>query len=403
MIYFLATFFALLPTYLIRFNLGPLPTTLLEVMIWVLVIAWLARGRKSWYELFLLIKTNRALVGAAGIFLLGATISTFLSPNLRAALGEWRAFYLEPAIVAVIIATTVRTRTDWQKIAIALTLSGLITAVLATYQHFTGWLVPDSFWANRATYRVTGWYGFPNGVALWLAMLAPIAGYLFFTAKTKVIKSLGALYLLFGLTGIIFAKSTAGLLGVVAAAGTCLLVWPKTRWFTVGAATIAMASVFLLPPNSPIKQELLAQNRSGQLRRDIWSETVTYLKNHPFRGTGMAAYTTEITPFRHDRTIEVFHHPHNIFLTMWVNAGLLGLLGFIGLLIIIKLNLFKPAFFQQDPLATMLLATLTGWVVMGLVDSPYIKNDWSVFFWTLVALTAIIKQNQYEKLENTRN
>lgn len=402
MIYYLAAIFALLPTYLLRFNLGPLPTTVLEVLIWILVMAWLARGRRSWSELAQLGRRNPALTICTGIFLLGATISTVLSPDLRAALGEWRAFYLEPVIVATIAATTIRTRADWQKIALALTVSGLITALLATYQHFTGWLVPDSFWANRATYRVTGWYGFPNGVALWLAMLAPIAGYLFLTAKTKAVKSLSALYLLFGLAGVIFAKSTAGLLGVVAAVGICLLVWPKTRWFTIGAVTIASLGLLLLPATSPLKQELLAQNRSGQLRRDIWSETVTYLKIHPWRGTGIAAYASEIRPFRHDKTIEVFHHPHNIFLTMWVNTGLLGLLGFCALLITLKLKLLKPAFITRDPLAIMLLAALAGWVIMGLVDSPYIKNDWSIFFWTLVALTMTLKSTVYEKLENTR-
>lgn len=402
MIYYLAAIFALLPTYLLRFNLGPLPTTVLEVLIWILIMAWLARGRRSWSELAQLGRRNPTLAICTGIFLLGATISTVLSPDLRAALGEWRAFYLEPVIAAIIAATTIRTRADWQKIALALTVSGLITALLATYQHFTGWLVPYSFWANRATYRVTGWYGFPNGVALWLAMLAPVAGYLFFAAKTKADKSLGALYLLFGLAGIIFAKSTAGLLGVAVALGVVLLCWPKTRWLTVSAAAIVIASVFLLPSSSSIKQELLAQNRSGQLRRDIWSETTTYLKIHPWRGTGMAAYASEIRPFRHDKAIEVFHHPHNIFLTMWVNTGLLGLLGFVALLITLKLKLLKPAFITRDPLAIMLLAALAGWVIMGLVDSPYIKNDWSIFFWTLVALTMTLKSTVYEKLENNR-
>lgn len=391
MIYFLAAIFGLLPTYLVRFNLGPLPTTLLEVLILILIVAWLAQGQKNWSHLKNLIKNNQILAIAATVFLLGATISTFLSPNLRAALGEWRAFYIEPIIVGVIIATTVRTRADWQKIAIGLVVGGTITAALATYQHFTGWLVPHSFWANRNTYRVTGWYGFPNGLALWLAMLMPIAGYLVATTKNKVAKVLGIVYIALGLAGIIFAKSTAGLLGVATAAGVVLLAWPKTRWLTVGAATIAVVCVFLLPTTSPIKQELLAQNRSGQLRRDIWSETATYLQIHPFRGTGMAAYTQEIRPFRTDKTIEVFHHPHNIFLTMWVNTGLIGLIGFVLLLTVTKTQLLKPVFTDQDPLAIMLLAALAGWVVMGLVDSPYIKNDWSIFFWLLVVLTMTLR------------
>ena len=390
MIYFLAAIFALLPTYLLRFKIGPLPTTVLEVLIWVLILAWLARGRQNWPDLKNVIKNNRALAIAASVFLLGATISTALSPNLRAALGEWRAFYVEPIIVAVIIATTVRTRADWQKIAFGLIIGGTVTAALAVYQHFTGWLVPHSFWANRDTYRVTGWYGFPNGLGLWLAMLVPVAGYLI-VQKNKPIRLLAILYIPLALAGIIFAKSTAGLMGVAAAIGVVLLAWPKTRWLTAGAAMIAIAGVFLLPATSPIKQELLAQNRSGQLRRDMWGESIEYLKIHPLRGAGLAAYSQEIWPFRHDKRIEVFHHPHNIFLTMWINTGLLGLIGFVSLLVILFGKLFRPVFVQRDTLATMILAILAGWVMMGLVDSPYIKNDWSIFFWALLALTVLVR------------
>lgn len=388
MIYFLALILALLPTYLIRFSIGSLPTTLLEVMIWALILGWLARGKQSWRELGALIKNNRALAIATGTFLFGATINAILSPHLRAALGEWRAFYVEPIIVGVIAATIVRTRADCHKLATGLIAGGIITAALAVYQHFTGWMVPHSFWENQNSYRVTGWYGFPNAVGLWLAMLMPIAAYLALQ-KNNLLRALGLIYLPLGLLGIIFAKSTAGLMGVAAAIGVALIVWRKTRWFAVAGATLALVGVFLLPANSSLKQELLAQNRSGQLRRDMWSETVAYLKIHPLRGAGLAAYSQEIRPFRHDKRIEVFHHPHNIILTMWVNVGLLGLVGFISIMLISIGRLLPLAFKHRDALATMLLAILAVWLMMGLVDSPYIKNDWSLFFWLLIALTLV--------------
>ncbi len=385
MINFLALILALLPTYLVRFSVGPLPTTLLEVMIWVLIIWWLARGKQSWRELGSLIKNNRALTIASGVFLLGATINAFISPNLRAALGEWRAFYVEPIIVALIAATVVRTRADWCKLAVGLVAGGIVTAALAMYQHFTGWLVPYSFWANQNSYRVTGWYGFPNAVGLWLAMLMPIAAYLALQ-KNNLYRALGLVYIPLGLAGIIFAKSTAGLMGVAAAIGVALIVWRKTRWFAVAGAILALIGVYLLPINSGLKQELLAQNRSGQLRRDMWSETIAYLKIHPLRGAGLATYSDEIRPFRQDKRIEVFHHPHNIVLTMWINIGLLGLIGFISIIVISFFQLLTPAFKTHDDLAIMLLAALAAWLMMGLVDSPYIKNDWGIFFWLLIWL-----------------
>ena len=41
---------------------------------------------------------------------------------------------------------------------------------------------------------------------------------------------------------------------------------------------------------------------------------------------------------------------------------------------------------RENPLARALFATMVVVVVTGLVDSPYIKNDLSVFFWGLVAM-----------------
>ncbi|MEK7065045.1 MAG: hypothetical protein AAB963_01230, partial [Patescibacteria group bacterium] len=64
----------------------------------------------------------------------------FTSINTRAALGEWKAFYIEPIILFIIIITTVRQHTGHRSlitdykllnsIILALTLCGLATSLL---------------------------------------------------------------------------------------------------------------------------------------------------------------------------------------------------------------------------------------------------------------------------------
>ena len=61
-----------------------------------------------------------------------------------------------------------------------------------------------------------------------------------------------------------------------------------------------------------------------------------FLTAHPLRGAGLASYTQRIVPYHSQvagENIEIFHHQHNIFLTMWVNLGLLGLIGFVWMLV----------------------------------------------------------------------
>ncbi len=401
MIWLLTVLFALLPTYLIRFQIGPIPTTVLEVLVGITIITWsYLKVKNRDYSLLKNVPNRNLFLSSVGLFLLGASIGIFVSPNFRAALGEWKAFYFEPIIIGLIIIDTIKNKEDVKKILSGLLLGSLTTAVLGVYQHFTGWLVPYSFWANRNTYRVTGWYGFPNSVGILLAPLIPVAIYLVVEfwkqAKNKptsknnyFILFLLGLFLITAPLAIIFAKTTAAMVGLVAGLGILLLCFKVTRWPAITLGVIGLIGLFLLP-NNAITNELLARDYSGQLRRDIWTETITYLKIHPLVGTGIAGYSTEITPFRHNKKIEVFHHPHNIFLTMWVNIGLIGLAGFFALLTWFYVTVIKNLTYPNRALTITLLVSMTIWLTMGLVDSPYIKNDWALIFCLFVALAAAL-------------
>lgn len=397
MIWLLTLLFTLLPTYLLRFSIGPLPTTVLEILVGITIVVWgYLKVKNRDYSLLKNVPNRNLFLSSVGLFLLGASIGIFVSPNFRAALGEWKAFYFEPIIIGLIIIDTIKNKEDVKKILSGLLLGSLTTAVLGVYQHFTGWLVPYSFWANRNTYRVTGWYGFPNSVGILLAPLIPVAIYLvaefWNQAKNKVtaknnysILFLLGLFLITAPLAIVFAKTTAALVGLAAGAGILLLCFKKTRWPAITLGIIGLIGLFLLP-NNAITNELLAKDYSGQLRRDIWIETITYLKIHPLVGTGVAGYSTEIAPFRHNKKIEIFHHPHNIFLTIWVNTGLIGLTGFLGIIGWFYITALKNLTTKNRNLTITLLVTMSIWLTIGLVDSPYIKNDWALILWLYIAL-----------------
>ena len=134
------------------------------------------------------------------------------------------------------------------------------------------------------------------------------------------------------------------------------------------------------------------KNRSGQIRVQMWGETVEYLLHHPITGTRLASYQTELWPYRYDKWIEIFHHPHNIFLTLWVNLGFLGIFTFLWILVdfffmgVRHMQLYK----RSTSLIPFILSAMIVFVVSGLVDSPYIKNDLSFLFWSILALSIIV-------------
>lgn len=415
-------FFLLLPTYLIRFNIGPLPTTLLEIMFGIIFLIWLFRQvphiPHSTFQKFL--KENKLLIIGIGLFIIASTISIFTSTNLRSALGEWKAFYIEPIIMFLILITYSKQNSKFNiqhSIFYPLILSGLLTSILAIIQHFTGWLVPEAFWSNNNTFRVTAWYSFPNGVGLFLAPLWPLALYSlrykiqdinkfqipnskfnFLKIKNWSLFVSCTLYLVLSPLAIFYAKSTGALIGLVAGIGIILLANKKTRCPAIIIAIICFASLISLTGFSSLKDEVFFQDRSGQIRLSMWSDTFNFLKDHPIKGAGLASYSEKIESYHTTvggEGIEIFHHPHNIFLTMWVNLGLLGLISFLIILISIIKNCFQISNFKFQ---IFILSSFVIIFTMGLVDSPYIKNDLAMFFWLLPALIIIQK---YENLENT--
>lgn len=392
--------FFLLPVYLIRFKFFSIPITLLEIMIFIITLIYLVNPKNNiplktkFLDLKSKIKQNPSLVIAILAFLVAATISIFISIDTKSALGEWKTFYIEPVLIFLILITSLKTPKQINNLIFALVLSGLITSLFAIYQKFTGLYVPWEYWQNNNSYRVTGWYGFPNGVGLFLAPLIPLAFYLL-KQKTNLWQYIISIISIpLGILAILFAKSTGGLIGVAAGIGLLMIISKKFRRPTIIFGALCLIGLFLMP-NNPIKQELLLQDRSGQLRVAMWGETVEFLANNPIFGAGLASYKTLIYPYRIDKWIEVFHHPHNIFLTMWVNLGILGLAGFVWILVwfyrvgfslIMRNSKFK---IQNFNLGLFLLASMTTLITTGLVDSPYIKNDLSLVFWLLPALLIV--------------
>jgi O-antigen ligase len=72
-------------------------------------------------------------------------------------------------------------------------------------------------------------------------------------------------------------------------------------------------------------------------------------------------------------------HPHNIFLAFWLNAGLLGLLALLAIIVLAHLRLTYP------------LIALWGLVIHGFFDTPFWKNDLSMVFWLVVGAILILQ------------
>ncbi|MFH1890464.1 MAG: O-antigen ligase family protein [Candidatus Kuenenbacteria bacterium] len=392
-----------LPSYLIRFQILGIPTTLLELMILMLFLIWAIKKLGNW-EIGKLkqIITNYKLYFFIILFLLAATLSVFISPNLRSALGIWKAYFIEP-ILFFIVFINIIDKNKLKNIFTYLASSTLVLSLFAIYQKITGNFISNPFWQDEATRRVTSVFEYPNALALFLAPLVVLMiGWLIQRrgapcgcpngkgrGKPCPYEIFISLTIILGLLSIYFTKSKGAILGILAGLIFYAIFYKGYRKYFAGLIIISFISLFLYfsISNSPILNTLKGSSTveggdSISTRLDMWSETWEMLKTKPITGAGLSGFQTAVAPYHHKEYIEIFLYPHNIFLNFWSEIGILGLLTFLLMIVWFYIIGFKNIKYQTS---NILMAGMTCLLVHGLVDVPYFKNDLSILFWLLIS------------------
>ena len=390
-----AVFCALLPAYLVRFALPlpgtglALPTTFLELMFAGLFAAWFftdgLKKKDAWRA------TSRWALPLA-LFCLGATLGVFVSPDLRAAVGVWRAYFLEPALFFLLFVDVIRTRRDRLFVLGGLGACLAIIGVTAVFQKVTGYGIPDP-WQAAAARRVTAFFGYPNAIGLFAApvsalMAAWAADLLRRPGPRRLLGLLPAAAAALGLLAALFAVSKGSLVGAAVGLALIGLLAKPLRAATLGLVIAGCLIVSLVGPVTHYFGSLVSlRDDSGSVRAIVWQESWDMLADHPVFGAGLAGYQPTLAPYHQAKYIEVFMYPHDIFLNFWSETGLIGLAGLIWLLIVFfRVAELLRRRLPDDWLPAALIGAMAAVLVHGLVDVPYFKNDLAMLFWTLFGL-----------------
>ena len=144
---------------------------------------------------------------------------------------------------------------------------------------------------------------------------------------------------------------------------------------------------------------------SNNIRFEIWKTTLADIlpKNGNWIwGVGLGNYQdyfTELTKNRvnYPEWISPWAlTPHNLFLNIWINLGLLGLASFIWILI-----LFSKSIGFQTRYSAVLISVMAVMISQGLFDSTYWKNDLGLVFWIFIGLGLIISDKRFNGNEET--
>lgn len=390
------------PAYVVRLKFGSLPSTLLEVVFGVVFLAWLILYvRVDLPVLFTKIREHRYFFALFALFFVASLLGVAVSDMVILSFGQWRAYFLEPMVLFLILVARSRALSPGQLVW-PLAISTLSLSVYAVVQKFTGFGIATPEWTAAATRRVTAFYTSPNAVALYLAPLiflgVAFAAKLYKENKQREAGSM-VVIVAASLMAIAFTFSQGALIALAAGfvVFIALIGYKKSALFLVGSGVV-LVGVLVFSPNA-----LPLHYKSAGNRVILWRYSQEFLTASPKNfvlGAGVRQFFRKIQkPYYDVKKLERLIYPHNIFLNFWTETGLLGMLSFASIYAYMLHGAYV-VYRQGDKIwGAGLVAMLVVFFVHGLIDVPYFKNDLAMLFWVLAALVLLFNTKNNETMQ----
>lgn len=331
---------------------------------------------------------------AAGMFLaaaLGVALSAY--PGLSARFLMYHATCLLCVLVTV---NAVRSAEDLKRLAAGGSGVVLISSLYAVYQRMQGVKVNKSFVDLEVNAgmpgRVDSFFDNPNTFAQVLILLLPLALGLALCAKRPVLRLAALGSFAVGVAALGMTYSRASWVGIAFAMAAAVFLW-KPKLLPLFAALCVLAVPLL--PSSILNRILTIANTSDSStsgRIPLYEAALNTIKVSPVTGAGLG--TAAVQQFIKDNNLyhakAPFVHAHNIYLQIWIEAGLLGLISFLGAMFLSVKNAARAVRRCRDSAARTLTcaaaASLCGILVCGLADYPWNYPRVMGIFWFVFAL-----------------
>ena len=388
-------FCASLLTYLVRLNYFGLPTTVLEIMWGAMVLVWgIKFARRDWVEIKNFLFKNKVAGLLVILFLVVSAGEIFVGDLWFKSFGLWRAYFLEPVILFFVLIGRSR-ELNWRFPVFGLATSGVLISLLALVQKVVPSLRAPSLWDDNTFGRVTSFFTTANAIGLFLVPVVPLLVWLlveFWRAKKKMLFGVNLVVLAICLAALFFSFSQGAWVALLAA----FLVFLFFIGYRKVAILLVLCGVIFAFAVPSVREAVLFADRAGQNRLTLWTDSVEYLTASPKNfvlGTGVRQFFRTIEKHKYDpKVMERLIYPHNVFLNFWTETGLLGVGSFVGMMMVLVGWILRH---KDKPLRAIFAAIWVGFLVHGLVDVPYFKNDLAFLFWIMFFVSWYFLKSEY--------
>lgn len=394
--YGLGAVILLLPAYLLRTTVVGIPTTALELSIYAVFLAWVirdaARRQFIWPKL-----PSWALISLV-FWVLAWVIATIFSQDQQASLGAMKAWLIDPLLFALILFSATRSVSQRTMLFASLALSGTVVSVAGLAQLI--WF-RDTLQDNRLS---SFFHPVANYAAMFLGpiLVLTIGAILWKILDRRWMYAVGMMLLAMFLT-----FSFGGYLAIAAGGIFLWWRWPnniaKRRVLVISLLAIVLGGTLIATMTPYLKEKINFTDRSSSLvRTQIWRTSWQMIVEHPIVGIGPNAYEPvyrATIPKLYFPPLEwLVSQPHQLYLALWLETGLLGLLTFLAFGWFWAKRCW-PRIRSGDGATVIAMAAMIAILAHGLVDTPLFKNDLMILF-VLVVMMPLIGQPETAETKN---
>jgi O-antigen ligase len=395
-IFLILTILFLLPFYFIKFKYSWISLNLVEILISLLFLFWFFNKEKKFSIL------NSQFSIPVNLIFTGLFLSIIANKNYYVGLGIIKGWFLLPIIFSVIFCDSLEKNEKllgWS--LAALFFGGALVSIEGIYYWFSGLLTFDG--------RLDIFYDSPNQLAMYLAPVFLI-GFLRFDLS-KLLRSnlkirLHAICLLLITFNLYLTKSYGAWLAIslTLVAIFCLKyrkIWSKKYFFIVLIIFVAFITITGFEKFENIKN--LGERSSLASRIMIWKSAVLMIKSNPLFGIGPGSFQSKYLEYQKyfPPYLEwAVPQPHNLYLAFWLESGIIGLAGFIWLMILFFRD-NKRAIKNNRSYGTICFAIILYFLIHGLVDTTYWRNDMAVVFWIVITINFYLMEKPLFLRKNT--
>lgn len=344
-------------------------------------------------------KNARLDLGATGFYpllLFGAACLAVPLSAYSSLSGRFLMYHAVCVLCVLITVSAVRRAEDLIRLAAGGGFAVLVSSLYSVYQRMQGVKVNKSYVDTVVNAgmpgRVESFFDNPNTFAEVLILLLPLVLALVLCSKRWQSRVIAAGVFVAGTAALGMTYSRASWVGIACAMVVFVFLWkPKL----IPAFVILCAIFVPLLPSTIWNRILTITNTSDTStasRIPLYKAALATIRKSPVTGAGLGTAAVQkyisVNNLYHARA--PFVHAHNIYLEVWIEAGLLGLIGFVASMLWNIKNAARTVRHCGNSAARTITAacaaSMCGAMVAGLADYLWNYPRVMSIFWFVFAM-----------------